>query len=90
MKQLDGKTVSNDRDQPALEKTNVFQGFTLVFEFESRVALATEPTNHYKEWHHVYHTVCKRWTTHAAGGVTSLDLKLAQKSDAIAKVSGQT
>ena len=56
----------------------------------SRVDLAAERANHHPEWQNVYNKVFIRWTTHAASGVTSLDLKLAQKSDAIAKESGHT
>ena len=88
--QLEGWTVRTNGDQPGLEKTYVFSGFNAAFGFMSRVALAAERANHHPEWQNVYNKVCIRWTTHAAGGVTSLDLKLAQKSDAIAKNSGQT
>ena len=89
-KQLEGWVVRNAGGQPALEKTYVFSGFNAAFGFMSRVALAAERADHHPEWQNVYNKVCIRWTTHATGGVTSLDLKLAQKSDAIAKDSGQT
>ena len=89
MQQLEGWLINTDGDQPALEKTYVFAGFNAAFGFMSRVALAAERANHHPEWQNVYNKVCIRWTTHAVGGVTSLDLKLAQKSDAIAKDSGQ-
>ena len=89
IQQLDGWTVRTDEDQPTLEKKYVFSGFNAAFGFMSRVALAAECANHHPEWQNVYNKVCIRWTTHEAGGVTSLDLKLAQKSDAIAKDSGQ-
>ena len=90
VQQLDGWTVRTDKDQPSLEKTYVFSGFNAAFGFMSRVALAAERANHHPEWQNVYNKVCIRWTTHASGGVTSLDLKLAHKSDAIARDSGQT
>ena len=90
LKQLDGRVFRIDAGQPKLEQTYAFSGFNAAFGFMSRVALAAERTNHHPEWQNVYNKVCIRWTTHAAGGVTSLDLKLAQKSDAIAKDSGQT
>ena len=90
IQQLDGWTVRTNEDQLMLEKKYVFSGFNAAFGFMSRVALAAECANHHPEWQNVYNKVCIRWTTHAAGGVTSLDLKLAQKSDAIAKDSGQT
>ncbi len=90
LKQLDGWTVRADKDQLSLEKTYVFSGFNAAFGFMSRVALAAERANHHPEWQNVYNEVCIRWTTHAAGGVTSLDLQLAHKSDAIARDLGQT
>ena len=90
MQQLEGWVINTNGDQPALEKTYVFSGFNAAFGFMSRVALAAERANHHPEWQNVYNKVCIRWTTHASGGVTSLDLKLAQKSDAIARDSGQT
>ena len=88
--QLDGWTVCTHGDQPTLEKTYVFSGFNAAFGFISRVALAAERANHHPEWQNVYNKVCIRWTTHASGGLTSLDLELAQKSDAIARDSDQT
>ena len=90
MQQLEGWVINTNVEQPALEKTYVFSGFNAAFGFMSRVALAAERANHHPEWHNVYKEVCIRWTTHASGGVTSLDLKLAQKSDEIARDSGQT
>ena len=89
IQQLDGWTVRTNEDQLMLEKKYVFSGFNAAFGFMSRVALAAECANHHPEWQNVYNKVCIRWATHAAGGVTSLDLKLAPKSDAIAKDSGQ-
>ena len=89
IQQLDGWTVRNGKDQPMLEKTYVFSSFNAAFGFMSRLALAAERANHHPEWQNVYNKVCIRWTTHSSGGVTSLDLKLAQKSDEIARDSGQ-
>ena len=90
LKQLDGWTVCTDGNHPALQKTYVFSGFNAAFGFMSRVALAAERANHHPEWQNVYDKVCIRWTTHASGGLTGLDLKLAKKSDAIARDSSQT
>ena len=89
VQQLDGWTVRTDKDQPSLEKTYVFSGFNAAFGFMSRVALAAERANHHPEWQNIYNKVSIRWTTHASGGVTSLDLKLAQQCDALAGATGQ-
>ena len=90
MQQLEGWVINTNGDQPALEKTYVFSGFNAAFGFMSRVALAAERANHHPEWQNIYNKVSIRWTTHSSGGVTSLDLKLAQKSDEIAGELGQT
>ena len=90
IKQLDGWTVRTKEDQHGLEKTFVFSGFNAAFGFISRIALVAERANHHPEWRNEYNEVYIRWTTHASGGVTGLDLKLAQKSDEIAEESGQT
>ena len=89
MQQLEGWLVNTDGGQPALEKIYVFSGFNAAFGFMSRVALAAERANHHPEWQNIYNKVSIRWTTHASGGVTSLDLKLAQKCDALAGATGQ-
>ena len=86
-KQLDGWTISTDGDQPALERTYSFSGFNAAFGFMSRVALVAERANHHPEWQNIYNKVSIRWTTHERGGVTSLDLKLARRCDAIAGVT---
>ena len=89
VQQLDGWTVRTDKDQPSLEKTYVFSGFNAAFGFMSRVALAAERANHHPEWQNIYNKVSIRWTTHASGGLTSLDLKLAQQCDALVGATGQ-
>ena len=90
IKQLDGWMVSNELGQTALEKTYVFSGFNAAFGFMSQIALAAERANHHPEWQNVYNKVHIRWTTHESGGLTSLDIKLAQESDAIARHLVQT
>ena len=87
--QLGGWVINTNGDQPALEKTFVFSGFNAAFGFMSRVALAAERANHHPEWQNIYNKVSIRWTTHSSGGVTSLDLKLAQQCDALAGATGQ-
>ena len=89
MQQLNGWLINTDGDHPVLEKTYVFSGFNAAFGFMSRVALAAERANHHPEWQNTYNKVSIRWTTHASGGVTSLDLKLAQQCDALAGATGQ-
>ena len=89
IEQLDGWVICRNGDQPGLSKSFQFSGFNEAFGFISRVALAAERANHHPEWQNVYHKVTIRWTTHAQGGVTDLDVKLAQRCDNIATDSGQ-
>ena len=89
IEQLDGWVICHNGDQPGLSKNFQFSGFNAAFGFISRVALAAERANHHPEWQNVYHMVTIRWTTHAQGGVTDLDVKLAQRCDNIATDSGQ-
>ena len=87
--QLEGWGICRKGDQPGLSKRFQFSGFNAAFGFISRVAWAAERANHHPEWQNVYHKVTIRWTTHAQGGVTDLDINLAQRCDGIAKNSGQ-
>ncbi len=62
----------------AISKTFVFGNFNEAFGWMSRVAMQAEKLNHHPEWSNVYKTVEVTLATHDAGGVTDLDVKLAQ------------
>ena len=51
--------------------------------FMNRVALIAEKMNHHPEWFNVYNRVDITLTTHDAGGVTALDLALAEAIDSL-------
>jgi len=74
--------VDDGRD--AVTKTFRFANFIEAFGFMSRAALWAEKLNHHPEWFNVYKTVTVTLTTHDAGGLSELDLMLAQKMDALA------
>lgn len=65
----------------ALEKTFVFKNFVEAFGWMTRVALFAEKWNHHPEWSNVYKTVQVTLSTHDAGGLTDLDVKLASKME---------
>ena len=67
----------------ALTKRFVFRDFSQAFGWMTRVALAAEAMDHHPEWTNVYRTVDVTLTTHDAGGLTSLDLRLARRLDAL-------
>jgi len=68
----------------ALVKTFVFANFVEAFGFMTRAALWAEKWNHHPEWSNVYKTVVVTLTTHDAGGLSDLDVKLASKMDRLA------
>ena len=68
----------------AIAKTYVFRNFVEAFGFMTRAALWAEKWNHHPEWFNVYKTVDVTLSTHDAGGLSALDVKLASKMDALA------
>ena len=77
----DWKTVDG-RD--AISKSYKFKDFNAAFGFMTRSALVAEQMNHHPEWFNVWNKVDVTLSTHAAGGLTELDLKLAEAMDRIA------
>lgn len=73
-----------DPTRDAITKTYKFRNFIEAFGFMTRSALWAEKWNHHPEWSNVYNRVTVTLTTHDAGGLTQLDLKLARKMDQLA------
>ena len=73
------------RGREAIQRKFVFKDFNQAFGFMSRVALFAEKIDHHPEWSNVYKTVDVLLTTHDAGGITELDIRMATKMDACAK-----
>lgn len=67
----------------AVTKTFQFRDFITAFGWMSRAAIIAEKLDHHPEWSNVYRTVTVTLTTHDADGLTTLDLTLAQKMDAL-------
>ena len=68
----------------AIAKTFTFKDFNQAFGFMTRSALVAEKMDHHPEWFNVYKKVEVTLSTHDAGGVTALDIKLAEAMDKIA------
>ncbi|MGL5136259.1 MAG: 4a-hydroxytetrahydrobiopterin dehydratase [Beijerinckiaceae bacterium] len=68
----------------AIAKRFSFADFNEAFGWMARVALIAEKMDHHPEWFNVYRTVDVTLSTHDAGGVTALDLTLAQAMDRMA------
>ena len=82
LKQLAGWSEVAGRD--AITRKFVFKDFNEAFGFMARAALVAEKMDHHPEWFNVYKTVEVTLSTHDAGGVTELDVKLAEAMDRIA------
>jgi 4a-hydroxytetrahydrobiopterin dehydratase len=68
----------------AIMKKFIFKDFNQAFGFMTRAALVAKKMDHHPEWFNVYKTVEVTLSTHDAGGVTELDIKLAEAMDKIA------
>ena len=79
---LKGWTEVSGRD--AITKKFVFKDFNQAFGFMTRVALVAEKMDHHPEWFNVYKNVEVTLSTHDAGGLTELDVKLAETMNTLA------
>ena len=79
---LNGWSEVKGRD--AISKKFVFADFNEAFGFMALAALMAEKLDHHPEWSNVYKTVDVTLSTHDAGGLTELDVKLAEAMDKFA------
>ena len=85
---LSGWQAVAERD--AIEKRYRFANFNAAFAFMARAAMFAEKLDHHPEWTNVYNRVDVLLTTHDAGGVTELDVRMAQFMDEAAQRLGAT
>jgi 4a-hydroxytetrahydrobiopterin dehydratase len=83
MSQLSGWSIVEGRS--AILKSFKFKSFGQAFGFMTEAALVAEKMDHHPEWFNVYSRVDVTLTTHSAGGITELDVKLAKAMDGIVK-----
>ena len=67
-----------------LHRDYAFSDFVAAFGFMSSAALVAQAMDHHPEWFNVYNKVKVDLTTHDAGGITALDVKLAQAMETLA------
>jgi 4a-hydroxytetrahydrobiopterin dehydratase len=79
---LSGWSAAAGRD--AITRKFTFKDFNEAFGFMTRAALVAEKMDHHPEWFNVYKTVEVTLSTHDAGGVTELDVKLAEAMNKLA------
>ena len=68
----------------AIFKSYKFSSFIEAFSWMSAAALWAEKMNHHPEWFNVYNRVEVTLSTHDVGGLSTLDITLAQKMDDLA------
>ena len=76
---------SQTPDGTAIRRDFVFEDFNAAFGWMSRVALVAEKLDHHPDWRNVYRTVHVVLSTHDAGGVTALDVRLARAMEDFAR-----
>ncbi|HJU30399.1 MAG TPA: 4a-hydroxytetrahydrobiopterin dehydratase [Hyphomicrobiaceae bacterium] len=79
---LPGWKAAEGRD--ALQKTFKFADFSAAFGFMTRAALVAEKMDHHPEWSNVWNRVEVTLSTHSVGGLTDLDVRLAEAMDKLA------
>lgn len=78
---LDLPDWTYDERRNALFRQVVLPDFSAAFAVMTRIALAAEALDHHPEWFNVYNRIDIWLTTHDAGGVSTRDLRLAEKID---------
>lgn len=58
-----------------------FKDFAGAFRWMTAIANEAERLNHHPDWKNVYNRVAVELQTHDAGGITELDIKLAERME---------
>ena len=84
-KKVLSKLSKNDwsylQERDAIKKNFEFANFVEAFAWMTKVAMFAEKINHHPEWLNVYKRVEVVLTTHDCGGLSELDIKMAEKLD---------
>ncbi len=70
---------------PALARTFAFDDYAAGIAFAVRVGFAAEKRDHHPDLFVGWRKVKVSWSTHDAGGITALDVEMAEHSDALAR-----
>jgi len=79
LKELSGWTGTEGRE--AIAKTFAFKDFNEAFGFMCRVALVAEKRDHHPDILLGWGRAEVTWSTHDAGGITTLDTSMAETTD---------
>ncbi|MXQ09503.1 4a-hydroxytetrahydrobiopterin dehydratase [Alphaproteobacteria bacterium GH1-50] len=80
---LGARKWSEVEGRDAITKKFKFKDFVEAWGFMSRAAIVAEKMNHHPEWSNVYNRVEITLTTHDAGGLSALDVELANELDVL-------
>jgi len=80
VKRLPGWRIQNGK----LHREFKFDSFPEAFGFMSSVAIEAEAMNHHPEWFNVYNKVVVDLVTHDLNGISTFDIQLAKKMNALA------
>jgi len=78
------KLWSEVSGRDAITRKFKFKNFREAFAFMTKVAEVAEQMNHHPEWTNIYQTVEVTLSTHDAGGITKLDIDMAEAMDKLA------
>ena len=84
---LDHSDWALSSDETFIQRDFTFTDFVTAWTFMCRIAAKAEGMDHHPDWSNVYNRVSIRLTTHDAGGLTTLDLHLA---DQIHQIRGES
>tara|TARA_B100000700_G_C14866730_1_gene771332 strand:- start:443 stop:727 length:285 start_codon:yes stop_codon:yes gene_type:complete len=79
-KQLPGWEVKG----ASINRAYKFKNFVEAFAFMTQVAFIAEKINHHPDWENTYNVVKIKLTTHDLGGLTNIDIKMANSINEIA------
>jgi 4a-hydroxytetrahydrobiopterin dehydratase len=80
LRELTGWSVEDKK----LHREYKFPDFSHAFGFMAAAATTIEKMDHHPEWFNVYNRVTVDLTTHDAGGITGMDVRLAHKLEELA------
>jgi 4a-hydroxytetrahydrobiopterin dehydratase len=69
----------------ALSRTFSFDDYAAGIAFAVQVAFAAEARDHHPDIHIGWRRVQVAWSTHDAGGITALDVEMAERTDQLAR-----
>ncbi len=81
--------IVSDNGRAALERRYAMSDFSTALAFAVRLGLLAEKRDHHPDVLVGWGKAAVVWSTHDAGGVTSLDLELAEATDALAAGTGR-